>query len=207
VAPARNKAASSKSSNNTAAEGADTAGAGATDAAQDPGGSPAGLAAAEPTRVAPAGAAKTDPAAAPVEEAPAPAPEAGKAAGDAAALAEAAERDAAEEALLAPLPAPPDAASKSAAQVKRVPPPKKPRPVVTRGNREPTQLQREWRDTNALFTRLKNQYSCLQLGLWCTRYASIRNEVEAAGDVNDTDTLAKVRDMKRDLQARRKELE
>jgi serine/threonine protein kinase len=111
--------------------------------------------------------------------------------------------------LLAPLPAP-TSPPKAAAQVKKAPPPKKPgRPVIIRGgsSRETTQLQREWRDTNALFNRLKNQYSCLQLGLWCTRYASIRNEVEAAGDVNDPDTLAKVRDMKRDLQSRRKDLE
>ncbi|MCY1019637.1 serine/threonine-protein kinase [Pyxidicoccus sp. MSG2] len=107
--------------------------------------------------------------------------------------------------LLAPLPAP-----KAAAQVKKAPPPKKPaRPVIIRGrgSRETTQLQREWRDTNALYIRLKGQYSCDQLKTWCMRYPGIKKEVEAAGDVNAPDTLDKVQDMRSSLDALRKSLE
>ncbi|QSQ22706.1 protein kinase [Pyxidicoccus parkwayensis] len=154
---------------------------------------PTGAAAVAPTGAAPAAPAGTAPGTA-------VAAPAGTAPGTAVA---AADEEAEDPDLLAPLPS-------SAAQVKRTPtaPPKKPRPVIIRGRGPgPTQLQREWRDTNALFERLKKQYSCTPLGLWCTRHTSILNEVEAAGDVNDTDTLRKVRDMRRDLLKRQKDLE
>lgn len=125
------------------------------------------------------------------------------------AAAAAAQEDSADEDLLAPLPASGPDNAKSGAQVKRVQSAvKKQRPVIIRGRGgEGTPLQREWRDTNALYNRLLNQYSCIQLGLLCTRYDSIRNEVDAAGDVNDPDTLRKVREMRRGLQNLKKELE
>ncbi|MFP2913525.1 hypothetical protein ACLESD_52760, partial [Pyxidicoccus sp. 3LFB2] len=108
--------------------------------------------------------------------------------------------------LLAPLPAPKPPAAKQA-EVKRPPPaPKKVRVAPPRG-KEATPLQREWRETNALYNKLRSKHSCLPLGPWCLRYQDIRNEVEAAGDVNDADTLGKVKEMKRQLQAIQRELD
>ena len=101
--------------------------------------------------------------------------------------------------LLAPLPAP------KQAPVKRASPPKKVRdaPRV----KALTPLQLEWRETSTLYNKLESQYSCIQLGLWCNRYEDIRNEVEAAGDGNNADTLRKVKEMKRQLLAKQRELE
>jgi hypothetical protein len=110
------------------------------------------------------------------------------------------ETEASDEAdLLAPLPAP------KPAQVKRAPSPKKVREAPH--GKESTPLQREWRETSTLYNKLESQYSCLQLGLWCNRYEDIRNEVEAAGDGNNADTLRKVKEMKRQLLAKQRELE
>lgn len=110
------------------------------------------------------------------------------------------ETEASDEAdLLAPLPAP------KPAQVKRAPSPKKVREAPH--GKESTPLQREWRETSILYNKLESQYSCLQLGLWCNRYEDIRNEVEAVGDGNNADTLRKVKEMKRQLLAKQRELE
>ncbi|MFP2934897.1 serine/threonine protein kinase, partial [Pyxidicoccus sp. 3LG] len=103
--------------------------------------------------------------------------------------------------LLAPPPTP-----KAASQVKRVVTAKKPRPAAPRG-KDLTPLQKQWRETNTLFNRLKAQHSCMSLGIWCNRYDDIKEEVEAAGDVNDTETLRKVKLMHKDLTAKQKVLE
>ncbi|MCP3139341.1 protein kinase [Pyxidicoccus sp. QH1ED-7-1] len=105
--------------------------------------------------------------------------------------------------LAPPSPKPP---AQAQAQVKRVAPAKKPRPPAPRA-KELTPLQKEWRETNALFTKLKARHSCVSLGLWCNRHADIKDEVEAAGEDNDTETLRKVKGMRRDLLAKQKELE
>lgn len=44
------------------------------------------------------------------------------------------------------------------------------------------------------------------LGLWCTRYAEVKSEVEAAGSGENPEALRKVRAMKRFLLQKQKEL-
>ncbi|MBZ4416171.1 serine/threonine-protein kinase [Myxococcus sp. RHSTA-1-4] len=118
--------------------------------------------------------------------------------------------DAEDEDLLAPLESQSPASQKAAATAKRPSPPKKvrtaPRMAAETG-KGLTQLQREWRDTSALYQRLKAKHSCLPLGLICTRYPGLKGEVEAAGDVNDEDTLRRVREMRADLDFKKLELE
>jgi outer membrane biosynthesis protein TonB len=168
------------------------------DAPTPPGEGPGGDARA--VRAAPAEAAPAE--AAPAEAAPAEAKatEAVAPASPAAAAEEVGESDL----LLAP-PSPKPAAQ-AQAQVKRTVPAKKPRPPAPRA-KELTPLQKEWRETNALFTKLKARHSCVSLGLWCNRHADIKDEVEAAGEENDTETLRKVKGMRKELLAKQKELE
>ncbi|AEI64638.1 serine/threonine protein kinase [Corallococcus macrosporus] len=72
--------------------------------------------------------------------------------------------------------------------------------------RQLTTLEKEWRETNALFNKLNAVHSCVVLGLWCTRYEEVRSEVEAAGTSNNPEALRKVRAMKRYLLQKQKEL-
>ncbi len=107
--------------------------------------------------------------------------------------------DGLDDSFLAPLdgPAGTDASTKRAA-VRKVRTAARSRPLTT--------LEKEWRETNALFNKLNSEHSCLVLGLWCTRYAEVKSEVEAAGTTDDPEALRKVRAMKRFLLQKQKEL-
>ncbi|GHG94921.1 serine/threonine protein kinase [Comamonas sp. JC664] len=107
--------------------------------------------------------------------------------------------DGLDDSFLAPLdgPAGTDASTKRAA-VRKVRTAARSRPLTT--------LEKEWRETNALFNKLNSEHSCVVLGLWCTRYAEVKSEVEAAGTTDDPEALRKVRAMKRFLLQKQKEL-
>ncbi|NPC85097.1 hypothetical protein HPC49_43730, partial [Pyxidicoccus fallax] len=141
------------------------------------------------------------PESAPAAVAPAPAP------GPSADGADVEEED--EELLAPPEASRPRVSQKNAPTVKRAAPPKKVRPTprgASSGGQKLTQLQLEWRAMNSLYQRMKAKHSCLPLGLVCKRYGDLRNEVEAAGDVNDEDTLQKVRKMHEELEIKQLEL-
>ncbi|NVJ04589.1 protein kinase [Myxococcus sp. AM001] len=104
-----------------------------------------------------------------------------------------------DDSFLAPL----DAQPNTVAPVKRAPSVRKTRSARARPL---TTLEKEWRDTNALFNQLNAEHSCVVLGLWCTRYAEVKSEVEAAGSSNNPEALRKVRAMKRYLLQKQKEL-
>ncbi|WIG93216.1 protein kinase [Myxococcus sp. SDU36] len=104
-----------------------------------------------------------------------------------------------DDSFLAPL----DAQPNTVAPAKRAPSVRKTR---TARARPLTTLEKEWRDTNALFNQLNAEHSCVVLGLWCTRYAEVKSEVEAAGSSNNPEALRKVRAMKRYLLQKQKEL-
>lgn len=80
------------------------------------------------------------------------------------------------------------------------------RKIRSARSRQLTVLEREWRETNALFNQLNSEHSCVVLGLWCTRYAEVKSEVEAAGSGENPEALRKVRAMKRFLLQKQKEL-
>ncbi|WP_141592703.1 protein kinase [Myxococcus sp. AB056] len=80
------------------------------------------------------------------------------------------------------------------------------RKIRSARSRQLTVLEREWRETNALFNQLNAEHSCVVLGLWCTRYAEVKSEVEAAGSSDNPEALRKVRAMKRYLLQKQKEL-
>ncbi|QQR43795.1 protein kinase [Myxococcus xanthus] len=80
------------------------------------------------------------------------------------------------------------------------------RKIRSARSRQLTVLEREWRETNALFNQLNSEHSCVVLGLWCTRYAEVKSEVEAAGSDDNPEALRKVRAMKRYLLQKQKEL-
>ncbi|QDE93081.1 serine/threonine protein kinase [Myxococcus xanthus] len=80
------------------------------------------------------------------------------------------------------------------------------RKIRSSRSRQLTVLEREWRETNALFNQLNEEHSCMVLGLWCTRYAEVKSEVEAAGSGDNPEALRKVRAMKRYLLQKQKEL-
>ncbi|WP_370527245.1 protein kinase [Myxococcus sp. CA027] len=109
-------------------------------------------------------------------------------------------RGALDDSFLAPL----DAQQKSTeAPEKRTAPVRK---IRSARSRQLTVLEREWRETNALFNQLNEEHSCMVLGLWCTRYAEVKSEVEAAGSSDNPEALRKVRAMKRYLLQKQKEL-
>ncbi len=107
--------------------------------------------------------------------------------------------DGLDDSVLAPL----DTPQGQGAAVKRAPAVRK---VRTARPRALTTLEQEWRETNALFIKLNAEHSCVVLGLWCTRYAEVKSEVEAAGANEDEEALRKVREMRRYLQQKQKEL-
>ncbi|NVI99507.1 protein kinase [Myxococcus sp. AM009] len=104
-----------------------------------------------------------------------------------------------DDSFLAPL----DAQPNTVAPAKRAPSVRKTRSARARPL---TTLEKEWRDTNALFNQLNAEHSCVVLGLWCTRYAEVKSEVEAAGSSNNPEALRKVRAMKRYLLQKQREL-
>ena len=123
-------------------------------------------------------------------------------------------KESAEEGLLAPLakPAPTPASQKVATQVKRTQSTKtqstkKVRSPPRATGKGPTELQKEWRETNMLFQRLKQRHSCSSLGLLCARHLDLKNEVEAAGDAHDDETLRKVLAMQGQLELKMAELQ
>ncbi|WAM25623.1 serine/threonine-protein kinase [Myxococcus sp. NMCA1] len=109
-------------------------------------------------------------------------------------------RDALDDSFLAPL----DTQQKDTeAPTKRAAPVRK---IRSARARQLTVLEREWRETNALFNQLNAEHSCVVLGLWCTRYAEVKSEVDAAGSSDNPEALRKVRAMKRYLLQKQKEL-
>ncbi|AKQ63401.1 Serine/threonine-protein kinase Pkn6 [Myxococcus hansupus] len=108
------------------------------------------------------------------------------------------EDDGLDDSFLAPLDAPPGTDTSAKRSVVRK--------VRAARNRTLTTLEKEWRETNALFNKLNSEHSCVVLGLWCTRYAEVKSEVEAAGTTDDPEALRKVRAMKRYLLQKQKEL-
>ncbi|MFP2956896.1 protein kinase domain-containing protein [Myxococcus sp. 1LA] len=108
--------------------------------------------------------------------------------------------EALDDSFLAPL----GAQQNNDAAVKRAPGPV--RKVRSARARPLTTLEKEWRETNALFNKLNAEHSCVVLGLWCTRYAEVKSEVEAAGTTDNPEALRKVRAMKRYLLQKQKEL-
>jgi uncharacterized protein (DUF2252 family) len=171
---------------------------GAQAAAAAPAAEAAAAPVAEPTAEPGAEAAKVAPAVvaqAPAEEVPeAPAPEV------------VSPEDEALAGLVPPAPAPEKQRSSTKRTTSR-----KVRPVV-RSPRdslsELTQLQREWKETNALFNDLTSTYDCgTHLGTWCAQYKDIKRAVEAAGDNESPPTLKRVLKLKRVIQDKKKQLE
>jgi hypothetical protein len=111
-------------------------------------------------------------------------------------------------AALAPLAPTPD--KQRATSTKRTSTSRKVRPVV-RSTRESfaelTTLQREWRETNALYQQIYEVHDCAALGTWCTQHKDIKRAVDAAGDNEAPATLKRVRDLKRFLLKKKQQLE
>ncbi|WP_425430094.1 protein kinase domain-containing protein [Cystobacter ferrugineus] len=73
------------------------------------------------------------------------------------------------------------------------------KPRAARGQ---TELQKEWARTRLAYERLTRVIACDNLSLLCSRYDSLEQQVEQAGDAEDPQLLGKVRQLQRDIKKR-----